>query len=106
MAGHPVFIHNLHPIHLSVSILHLEVNGLLNSSISCLENFLRAHGHLVIITDGSSKLNAQSKVSFTCDKLFGFIVLMCLTPHALTNSSIFTSLVTSPCNVYPVPGFC
>ena len=53
IAGHPVFIHNLHPIHLSVSTLHLKVNGLLNSSISCLENFLRAHGHLVIITDGS-----------------------------------------------------
>ena len=106
IAGHPIFIHSLHPIHLSVFTLHLEVNGLLNSSISCFENFLRAHGHLAIITDGSSSSNAQSKLSFTCDKLFGFIVLMCLTPHALTNSSIFTSLVTSPCNVYPVPGFC
>ena len=65
IAGHPVLVHFLHPIHKSSIIVHLSLNGLLNSSISCGENFLRAHGHLVIITDASLLLKAQSRASFT-----------------------------------------
>ena len=59
IAGHPVLVHFLHPIHKSSTIVHLSLNGLLNSSISCGENFLRAHGHLVIITYDSLLLKEK-----------------------------------------------
>ena len=105
IAGHPVFVHFLHPTHFSSSTTHLSVNTFPNSSISACENLLRAHGHLVIITDASSKPIAQSRASLTSSNLFGFITLTFLAPKAFTTCSIFIDVVSSPCSVNPEPGF-
>ena len=55
IAGQPVLMQALHPIHLSLSILYL-LETFPQTLLIREDNFFSTHGHLVIITDGLSRL--------------------------------------------------